>query len=99
MKNKVMTAKMQYRGIIILGLFLFCGQSLLFGQSNLKEGTNNFALFTKTGEFKNLETARKHSDEAYKTAKDSTSYRNNLLRALVYSSLSVADSNRKLKYS
>lgn len=83
----------------MMGLFIYNGQTLLFGQSNLKEGNNNFALFTKTGEFKNLESARKYSDEAFKTSKDSTTYRNNLLRSLVYSSLAVADSNRTLKYT
>ena len=95
-----MTLKTINRGLIlILGLFIFNGQTLLFGQSNLKEGSNNFALFTKSGDFKNLETAKKYSDEAYKTQKDSSTYRNNLLRSLVYSSLAVADSNRNLKYS
>jgi tetratricopeptide (TPR) repeat protein len=85
--------------ILILGLSIYNGQTLLFAQSNLKEGSNSFALFTKSGDFKNLESARKFSDDAYKTAKDSMSYKNNLLRSLVYSSLAVADSNRKLKYS
>lgn len=85
--------------IVLLGLSIYSGQTLLFAQSNLKEGSNSFALFTKSGDFKNLEAARKFSDEAYKTPKDSTSYKNNLLRSLVYSSLAVADSNRKLKYS
>lgn len=95
-----MTLKSINKGLIlILGLFIYNGQTLVFGQSNLKEGNNNFALFTKSGDFKNLEAAKKHSDEAYKTPKDSVSYKNNLLRSLVYSSLAVADSSRKLKYS
>jgi tetratricopeptide (TPR) repeat protein len=95
-----MTIKTIKRGlIIIMGLFIYNGQTLLFGQSNLKEGSNNFALYTKSGDFKNLEAAKKFSDEAYKTTKDSSTYKNNLLRSLVYSSLAVADSNRKLKYS
>lgn len=85
--------------VLILGLFIYNGQTLVFGQSNLKEGNNNFALYTKSGDFKKLEAARKHSDGAYSTPKDSVSYKNNLLRALVYSSLAVADSSRKLKYS
>lgn len=85
--------------MLIGGLFIFNGQTLLFAQSNLKEGNNNFALFTKTGDFKKLELAKKHTDGAYKTSKDSSNYKNNLLRSLVYSSLAVADSNRKLKYS
>jgi tetratricopeptide (TPR) repeat protein len=95
-----MTIKTINRGLILLmGLFIFNGQTLLFGQSNLKEGNNNFALYTKSGDFKQLEAARKFSDAAYTTAKDSSAYRNNLLRALVYSSLAVADSNRGLKYA
>jgi tetratricopeptide (TPR) repeat protein len=95
-----MTKKTINRGlIIIMGLFIYNGQTLLFGQSNLKEGTNNFALFTKSGDIKKLETARKFIDDAYKTPKDSMAYKNNLVRSLVYSSLAVADSNRKLKYN
>lgn len=95
-----MTIKTINRGLIlIMGLFIYNGQTLLFGQSNLKEGTNNFALFTKSGDIKKLETARKFIDDAYKTPKDSMSYKNNLVRSLIYSSLAVADSNRKLKYS
>src|SRR5690554_2291841 len=94
-----MTIKTINRSLILLrGLFIFNGQTLLFGQSNLKEANNNFALYTKSGDFKQLEAARKFSDAAYTTAKDSSAYRNNLLRALVYSSLAVADSNRGLKY-
>jgi tetratricopeptide (TPR) repeat protein len=95
-----MTIKTINKGLlIIMGLFIYSGQTLLFGQSNLKEGSNNFALFTKSGDIKKLEAARKFIDEAYKTPKDSSAYKNNLLRSLVYSSLAVADSNRKLKYS
>ncbi|WP_379021004.1 tetratricopeptide repeat protein [Parapedobacter deserti] len=67
-------------------------------QSNLKEGNNNFAMYTKTKDFKHLEAARKFADEAYKTKRDSTSFRNNLLRGLVYSTLAVVDSNRTQKY-
>ncbi len=95
-----MTVKTIQRGLILfMGLFIYNGQTLLFGQSNLKEGTNNFALYTKSGDFKNLEAARKFSDAAYQTTKDSSAYKNNLLRSLVYSSLAVADSNRKLSYN
>lgn len=85
--------------ILLLGLFAYTGQTLLFAQSDLKEGNNSFALYTKTQDFKHLEAAKKRSDEAYKTPKDSTSYKNNLLRSLVYSSLAVADGERKLKYA
>lgn len=80
-------------------IFFFLGFGFVFAQSNEKEGNNSFALYTKTGDFANLETARKFSDNAYKERRDSSSYRSNLLRALVYSSLSVAYSNRKLKYT
>jgi len=80
-------------------LFLLLGQGAVYAQSNEKEGSNSFALYTKTGDFAKLEEARKFADNAYKERRDSSSYRNNLLRALVYSSLSVADSNRKLKYT
>ena len=84
--------------ITIGGLFILNGQTLLFAQSDLKEGNNNFALYTKNDDFKKLELAKKHADGAYQTTKDSASYKNNLLRSLVYSSLAIADDKRKLKY-
>jgi len=68
-------------------------------QSNLKEGNNNFALYSKNKDFKYLEAARKFADEAYKTKRDSSDYKNNLLRGLVYSTLAVVDSNRTQKYT
>ena len=80
-------------------LFVIIGQTMVYAQSNVKEGNNFFAMYTKDGNFSHLEQARKFADNAYKERRDSAAYRNNLLRALVYSSLSVADSNRKLKYS
>src|SRR5690554_4762831 len=80
-------------------LLLFIGNGVVYAQSDEKEGSNNFAMYTKSGDFKLLENARKFSDNAYKDHRDSITYRNNLLRALVYSSLAVADSNRKLKYT
>ena len=67
-------------------------------QSPAKEAMNAFAHFTKNQDVKQLETARKHVDEAYKTAKDSTSQKNNLIRALVYSALAVVDSSRNFSY-
>ncbi len=69
------------------------------GQTLTKEAMNSFALYTSRNNFSELEKARKNIDEAYKTRKDSMSYRNNLIRALVYSSLAYADSTRKLKYT
>jgi len=85
--------------ILFLGVFLFNGNNYLFAQSNYKEAKNNFALFTKSGDLKVLETAKKFSDQGYATQRDSSSDRTNLLRALIYSALSVTDSNRTLKYS
>ncbi len=85
------------RTAFFLVVFVF-GTLPVFAQSNLKEGNNNFALYSKTKDFKYLEAARKFSDEAFKTKRDSTSYRNILLRGLVYSTLAVVDSNRTQKY-
>lgn len=97
-KRRKMISRRIKTGILLLALIFSGGLTHLFAQSNLKEGNNHFALYTKSGDFKMLEKAKKFSDDAYVTAKDSASDRNNMLRALVYSSLSVADSNRKLKY-
>src|SRR5690554_6044629 len=83
----------------LIFLLLFIGQEAVYAQSDEKEGSNNFAMYTKSGDFALLENARKFSDNAYKDHRDSIAYKNNLLRALVYSSLAVADSNRKLKYT
>jgi tetratricopeptide (TPR) repeat protein len=82
-------------------LFLLFG---LFGcysaqaQSPTKEAMNAFAHFTKTQDIKHLEAARKNIDDGYKSAKDSLSPRNNLIRAMVYSALAVVDSNRNFTY-
>lgn len=70
----------------------------LSAQTLTKEAHNNFALYTQKGQFSFLEKARKNVDDAYKTRKDSLSYRVNLIRAMVYSSLAFADSTRKLQY-
>ena len=59
---------------------------------------NNFALYTSTKDISKLEQAKKNSDEAYKTRKDSFTYRNNLTRALIYSSLAFEDQSRKFRY-
>ncbi|TCK85274.1 tetratricopeptide repeat protein [Albibacterium bauzanense] len=90
--------KLKSRFFLIF-LLLFIGQGVVYAQSDEKEGRNNFAMYTKSGDFTVLEKARKFSDNAYKDHRDSIAYKNNLLRALVYSSLAVADSNRKLKYT
>ncbi|GAA4779457.1 hypothetical protein GCM10023231_02790 [Olivibacter ginsenosidimutans] len=77
---------------------LFFGIPLGYAQSNIKEGNNNFARYTKSGDIKDLLEARKFADLAYKEKRDSSSYNNTLLKGLVYSSLAVADSNRTQKY-
>ncbi|RQP16383.1 tetratricopeptide repeat protein [Parapedobacter defluvii] len=80
-------------------LLLATGVLPATAQSNLKEGNNNFALYTKTKDFKYLDAARKLSDAAYQTKRDSVSFRNILLRGLVYSTLAVVDSNRAQPYT
>lgn len=84
---------------VIIPVVLCCIALQVAAQSNIKEGQNAFARYTKSNAFAELEKARKFSDDSYKLKRDSLSYRNNLLRALVYSSLAVADSSRKLKYT
>lgn len=83
---------------VILGLFTLSALPAA-AQSNLKEGNNNFALYTKSKDLKHLEAARKFADAAYQTKRDSVNFRNVLLRGLVYSTLAVVDSNRKQKYT
>lgn len=83
---------------LILIMVLCCAGSSLSAQTLTKEAMNNFALYTSTAQFTHLEKARTAIDGAYKTRKDSSSYKNNLIRSLVYSSLAYADSTRKLKY-
>lgn len=68
-----------------------------FGQSAVKEATNNFALYTQTGELKHLESAKKFIDGVYKTRRDSANVRINITRAMIYSSIAYADSTRKIK--
>src|SRR5690606_11714476 len=71
---------------------------LLLAQSPAKEAMNKFALYTKNQKFPDLENAKKTIDGAFVTRRDSLSYRNNLVRGLVYSTLAYVDSNRKLPY-
>ena len=70
----------------------------LKAQTPAKEAMNNFARYTQKPEISSLEKARKNIDDAYKTKKDSLNYRVNLIRGLVYSSLALADSSRRLSY-
>lgn len=97
MKNRKIYKGLVY-GFIVAVCVLTSSRSVV-AQSNLKEGNNQYALYSKSGDRKQLEAARKFADEAYKTRRDTMSFRNNLLRALVYSTLTVADSNRTLKYT
>lgn len=82
---------------LIIGVLISVCQIAL-AQSNMREGNNSFARYTKTGDFKHLLEARKFADLAYRERRDSAAYNNTLLRGLVYSSLAVADSNRAQSY-
>ncbi len=96
-----MIRKTKFFGVAkALGALLVCviGVSPVSAQSNLMEGRNNIAMYLKSQDFKQLEAARKFSDAAYQTRRDSASYKHNMLRALVYSTLAVVDSNRTQKY-
>lgn len=64
-----------------------------------KDALNSFAKYSVSKEIKDLETARKLIDDGYKTRSDSSAFKNNLIRGLVYSALARADSNLKLKYA
>lgn len=83
--------------------FLFFAASLFLpllsrAQNPSKEAMNAFAQFTKSQDTKQLELARKSIDDVFSNTKDSLSQKNNLIRAMVYSALSVVDSNRNLPY-
>lgn len=83
-------------GLIFLGLIFQAGT--LFSQALTKEAMNNFALYTRSKDFAQLEKARKNIDDAYKSRKDSLTNRNNMIRSMVYSTLAFVDSTRKLTY-
>lgn len=82
--------------LIVAGMLLL-GSGHTFAQSNYKESSNSFARYTKSGDLKNLENAKKFIDETYKNRRDSNNTRVNVLRALIYSSLAYADSTRSIK--
>ena len=63
-----------------------------------KDAMNSFAKYSASKDIKELETARKQVDNAYKTKADSNAFKNNLIRSLVYASLASIDSNRKFTY-
>lgn len=82
--------------ILFLGILFFVTH-LTFAQSNYKESSNNFALYSKTGDLKSLENAKKFIDASYKTRRDSTSSKVNILRAMIYSTIAYADSTNTIK--
>lgn len=84
------------KAILASILSIFIGSTVV-AQSNFKEGSNSFAKYTKTGDIKELENAKKFIDAAYKTRRDSSLTKNNVLRAMIYSSMAYADSLRKIK--
>lgn len=81
---------------ITASILLLSLSTTVVAQSNYKESSNSFAKYTKTGDFTELENAKKFIDQGYKTKRDSSSAKHNLLRAMVYSSLAYADSTRQL---
>ena len=64
-----------------------------------KDAMNSFVKYTGSKDIKDLEAARKLIDNAYKTKSDSNTFKNNLIRSLVYSTLARADSSLRLKYT
>jgi len=80
-------------------LLFLCATAALSAsaQSNFKEGSNAFAHYTKTGETKHLTTAKKHIDAVYKTRRDQSNSRVNMLRAMIYGAMAYADSARTIK--
>lgn len=89
------------KGIFI---FLFVNKLLFIasaeGQTLItKDAMNSFARYFDSKNIKDLESARKLIDGAYKTRLDTNSFKANLIRGLVYSTLARTDSNLKLNYS
>src|SRR5690606_41421508 len=81
--NKPMMYLNTKRMTTLLVVFLLAN-GLAAAQSNEKEGSKQFAMYTKYGDFKVLEEARKLSDNAYKERRDYYSYSSNMLRTLDY---------------
>ncbi len=82
---------------IIFSLLLLAIGTTVVGQSNYKEASNSLARYMQSNDVKQLESAKKFIDAGYKTKRDSSNSRNNVLRAMIYSSLAYADSTRKIK--
>jgi len=81
----------------ILVSLLLSATVAVFGQSNYREGSNAFARYTQSGELKHLETAKKHIDAIYKTKRELSNVRINILRAMVYGAMAFSDSARTIK--
>lgn len=97
-KLKLLTLKIQNKMKAAFASILILLFSLtVVAQSDIKESTNSFARYTHSGDIKHLENAKKFIDLAYKTRRDTTRNRNNILRALIYSSIAYADSTQKIK--
>lgn len=94
-KMKMKIANNMNKLILTVGLTVASLSAL--AQSGVKEATNNFALYTQTGDLKHLENAKKFIDGVYKTRRDSSNVRINVTRAMVYSSIAYADSLRTIK--
>ncbi|MDB5015167.1 MAG: Tetratricopeptide 2 repeat-containing protein [Daejeonella sp.] len=84
--------------LITLFVFIACSFSKLSGQSITREAKNSYALFTQTNDIQNLSKARKLIDDAYRTKKDSASFKINITRGLIYSTLAHVDSNKTFSY-
>src|SRR5690606_22097965 len=82
---------------ILFSLLLLGVGTTVVGQSNYKEASNSLARYMQSSDVKQLENAKKFTDAGYKTKRDSSNSRNNVLRAMIYSSLAYADSTRKIK--
>lgn len=84
---------------ILLPTLMACVASVHAQTPAIKEAMNTLAKYSSSKNIKELESARKLIDDAYKTKSDSAAFRNNLVRSLVYSTLARADSNLILKYT
>lgn len=95
-----LTMRMKNKNKFISGAFgalLIFGANNAFAQSAYKEAGNAFALYTQNGDIKNLDNARKQIDNIYKTKRDSSKTKVNVLRGMILSSLAYADSTRTIK--
>lgn len=97
--NQVVQQMKNKNSILIpsLSLLLALSANSAFAQSNYKEASNAFARYTQSGDIKNLDNAKKQLDNIYKTRKDSSKTKVNVLRAMVLSSIAYADSARTIK--